>query len=232
VRLIEELLCWLAEGVPDDTSPLLQADRGIGTSPDLIRVVTALGWQYLFRVEGQTHFQLPDGQSIALQDLVTSAGRRSAQGHVFKKAGWLDCMAHLIWDLPYSQAWCLVTARVYAQRYWQEAAFRDLKSDGWHWQNSPVFIPHHANLLLLVLSIAYAFPLSLGTLAFEQPALAVRLLDKRCSVFRNGLRLWQLALSRLPSILNDLPHPFFIFLDPSLLKLSSPEPVNRVGGRG
>ena len=137
VRPIEELLCW----VPDDTSPLLQADRGIGTSPDLIRVVTALGWQYLFRVQGQTHFQLPDGQSIALQDLVTSAGRWSAQGHVFKKAGWLDCMAHLIWDLPYSQAWCLVTARVYAQRYWQEAAFRDLKSDGWHWQNSPVFIP-------------------------------------------------------------------------------------------
>lgn len=38
VALIEELLCWVAQGVPDAVKPLLEADRGIGTSPALIRV--------------------------------------------------------------------------------------------------------------------------------------------------------------------------------------------------
>jgi hypothetical protein len=224
VRLIEELLSWIAEGVPDDCVPLLQADRGIGTSPDLIRVVQALGWHYLFRVQGTTRFQLPNGQAVSLRQLVSPGGHWTAQGKVFKKAGWLDCIAHVLWELPYRQAWCLVTnapdlpARTYAMRYWQEASFRDLKSDGWQWHTSHVLVPHHANLLLLVMSVAYALVLSLGTLAFEEPLLARRVLDKRCSVFRNGLRLWQLGLTFVHALLHNLSHTFFVFLDPASLK--------------
>ena len=52
----------------------------------------------------------------------------------------------------------------------------------------------HANLLLLVLSVAYAFVVPLGTLAFEEQALASTLASKRMSVFRVGLRLWLLGL--------------------------------------
>jgi hypothetical protein len=224
VRLIEEMLCWIAEGVPDGCIPLLQADRGIGTSPDLIRVVNALGWHYLFRVQGTTCFQVSDTQSVALNTLVALGGYWTAQGKAFKKAGWLDCIAHVFWEVPYRQAWCLVTncpeisARTYARRYWQEAAFRDLKSDGWQWQTSHVFRPHHANLLVLAMSLAYALILSLGTLAFEEPSLSERVLDKRCSVFRNGLRCWQLGLSFVHSLRLDLAQTFFIFLDPFSLK--------------
>lgn len=224
VRLIEEMLCWIAEGVPDGCIPLLQADRGIGTSPDLIRVVSALGWHYLFRVQGTSCFQVSDTQSVALNTLVTLGGYWTAQGKVFKKAGWLDCIAHVIWEAPHRQAWCLVTncpeisARSYAKRYWQEASFRDLKSDGWQWQTSHVFTPHHANLLVLAMSVAYAFILSLGTLAFEEPLLTQRVLNKRCSVFRNGLRLWQLGLSFVHSLRHDLAQTFFVFLDPFSLK--------------
>jgi hypothetical protein len=224
VALIEELLCWIAEGVPDGCVPLVQADRGIGTAPALIRAVSALGWQYLFRVHGTTRFQLSDDPSVALQTLVTPGGQWTAPGKAFKKAGWLPTIAHVIWDAPYRHAWCLVpncpdiSARAYAQRYWQEAAFRDLKSDGWQWQTSRVFTPHHANLLMLVLAVAYALTLSLGTRAFEEPILARRVLDKRCSVFRNGLRLWQLGLSLIRACLPNLAQPFFILLDPHSLK--------------
>jgi hypothetical protein len=224
VRLIEELLCWIAEGVPDGCIPLLQADRGIGTSPDLIRVVVALGWHYLFRVQGTTRFQLDNGQSIALKDLVSVGGHWTAQGKVFKKAGWLDCIAHVLWEEPYRQAWCLVTncptlsAHAYALRYWQEAAFRDLKSDGWQWQASHVFTPAHANLLVLAMSLAYALTVSLGTLAFEEPTIAQWVLDKRDSVFRNGLRTWQLGLSFVQAVRHDLAQTFFVFLDPHSLK--------------
>jgi hypothetical protein len=228
VTLIEELLCWVVEGVPDGVQPLLQADRGIGTSPDLIRVVEALGWQYLFRVQGQTRFQFADGQSVALKDVVTKSGQWTGTGKLFKKAGWLPAIGHVIWDVPYVQAWCLVTncpdipARLYARRYWQEASFRDLKSDGWQWQASHIFTPHHANLLVLVLSLAYAFVLSLGTLAFEEPVLAAVLLDKTCSVFRNGLRLWDAVLGQVHAAFSAFTQPFFVFLDPPSLKSVGP----------
>jgi hypothetical protein len=228
VALIEELLSWIAEGVPDDCVPLLMADRGIGTSPDLIRVVTALGWQYLFRVQGQTCFELPDGRSVALKSLVTPGGRWTAQGRLFKKAGWLPMIAHVIWETPYQQPWCLVTncpeitGRLYAQRYWQEASFRDLKSDGWQWQASHIFTPEHANLLVLVLALAYAFVLSLGTLAFEEPTVAAQVLDKHCSVFRNGLRLWELCLGQVHQFLMTLTQAYFVFLDPHSLKSVGP----------
>ncbi len=228
VALIEELLSWVAVGVPDGCQPLLQADRGLGTSPDLIRVVEALGWHYLFRVQGHTRFQLPDGNSVALRDLVSRGGQWTGQGKAFKKAGWLACLVHVIWEPPYRQAWCLVTncpdlsGQLYAYRYWQEAAFRDLKSDGWQWQASRIFTPHHANSLLLVLSVAYAFVLSLGTLALDEPTLAGQVVDKACSVFRNGLRLWQAFLGQLHACLMPLSQAFFVFLDPPSLKTVGP----------
>lgn len=231
VQLIEEMLCWIAEGVPDGVQPLLQAEalrrrsvRGIGTSPALIRVVEALGWHYLFRVQGQTRFQGPDGQSVALRDLVTPSGQWTGRGKVFKKAGWLPAIAHVIWELPYLQAWCLVTncptisARLYAQRYWQEASFRDLKSDGWQWQASRIFTPQHANLLVLVLAIAYAFILSLGTLVFVEPCLAVRVKDTAYSLFRHGLRLWDDCLGEIHATLMHFSQAFFVWFDPPSLK--------------
>lgn len=224
VELIEELLCWVAEGVPDGVIPLLEADRGIGTSPALIRVVQALGWHYLFRVQGQTRFELDDGTQFALQDLVSPGGTWTKAGRAFKKAGFLPAIAHLYWEEPYSQAWCLLTncptlsAREYAKRTWQEGSFRDLKSDGFQWQTSHVFTPAHANLLLLVMSIAYAFVISLGTLVFEEPSLAKKLDSKRYSLFRLGLRLWQYGLDFIRSATRALAQPFFVFLEPSSLK--------------
>jgi len=228
VALIEQLLGWIAQTLPEGKVPLLEADRGIGTSPDLIRVVEKLGWHYLFRVQGQTRFQLPDGTTITLKEVVLPGGAWSAQGKAFKKAGWLPAIAHVIWDTPYRQAWCLVTncshisARLYANRYWQEAAFRDLKSDGWQWQKSLVFTPAHANLLLLVLSVAYAFVISLGTLAFEEPALTNHIFNKRLSIFRNGLRLFQRGLVFLNALFRALTQPFFVFLDAPPLKTVRP----------
>jgi len=228
VELIEELLCWVAEGIPDTCRPLVQADRGIGTSPDLIRVVEALGWHYLFRVQGQARFQFADGHTAALNTLAKRGQCWTGHGNVFKKAGWLPAIVHVIWELPYAHPWCLVTncpdlsAWAYAVRYWQEASFRDLKSDGWQWHSCRIFTPHHANLLLLVLSVAYAFVLSLGTLVFDEPALAAQLLDKHCSVFRNGLRLCQSFLGQLQPLLSALTQDFFVFFDPFSLKSVGP----------
>lgn len=70
--------------------------------------------------------------------------------------------------------------------------FRDLKSDGWHWQRSQVWQPDHAQRLLFVLVLAYAWTLTHGA-HLRQALPEVQRLIKRgkrevYSLFRQGLR--------------------------------------------
>lgn len=229
VELIMTLLRWIAPSVPPGVIPLVQADRGIGTSPDLLRAIAALGWYFQVRVQKNTRFQAPDGQLCPLADLVRQAGHTwCGQGRVFKKAGWLDCRVTVLWGKVYRESWCLVTncpwvsGWEYAVRYWQEASFRDLKSDGWQWQTSRIWTPAHANRLLLVLALAYAWLLSLGTLALDYAVLSPsRARRATYSVFRHGLRLWHGLLGRVAVLRALTPQPYFSFVEPPPLSLKT-----------
>jgi hypothetical protein len=224
VALILELLAWIAPSVPAGVIPLVQADRGIGTSPGLLRGITALGWYFEVRVQKTTRFKAPDGSECPLAQLVAAAGQTwRGQGQVFKKAGWLDCQVLIVWGQVYRESWCLVTncpwvtGWDYAVRYWQEASFRDLKSDGWQWQCSRIWTPAHANRLLLVLALAYAWVLSLGSLALDDPALASRIRKGRhttYSVFRQGLRIWSHLLGRVQAVIAATTQQYLWFIDP------------------
>src|SRR5512139_3139733 len=169
VDLIDHLLGVIAASLPAGWIPLVQADRGIGTSPELTRRIARRGWHYLFRVQGQTRFLSTTGQECALTHLTKPGKTFSACGKVFKDAGWLPMCVHVIWRKRFAQPWCLITnssaihASAYAFRAWQEQSFRDLKSGGLHWNRSRVWNPDHANRLMLALAIAYAWLLSLGT---------------------------------------------------------------------
>jgi hypothetical protein len=199
VALIGELLSWAAVGVPAGCVPLVQADRGIGCSPDLIRAVQGLGWRFLFRVQKSTRFRTHQGKAHRLDDLIMPGQCWSGSGFVFKKAGWLPATVHLIWQAGYAEPWCLITndpslsGHLYAFRFWQEAGFRDLKSDGWQWQASHIFTPDHADRLMLVMALAYALTLTAGLLAESDPiAYPVHkssLSRTPFSLFRLGLRL-------------------------------------------
>jgi hypothetical protein len=213
VDLIHELLTWVAAGVPAGCIPLVQADRGIGTSPALVHVVRGLGWHFLFRVQKGTCFRTPQGKQHRMADLVKPGECWSGRGEVFKKAGWLPVTVHLIWQAGYAEPWCLITSdqtlsgHLYAARYWQEAGFRDLKSDGWQWQATHIFTPDHADRLVLVMALAYALTLTAGALALSDPVSypvhKSSHFKTPFSLFRLGLRLldflhqqaFQLALS-------------------------------------
>jgi hypothetical protein len=207
VDLIDHLLGWVAAGLPDGWIPLVQADRGIGTSPELTRRIAARGWHFLFRVQGQTRFLSIDGQECALQHLTRRGKSFSAWGKVFKDAGWLEAYVHIIWRKRFAQPWCLVTNApsvhgfTYALRVWQEQGFRDLKSGGLHWNRSRIWNPDHANRLMLALALAYAWLLSLGTTVIRAGHAARSALtrgsDRRFSVFRLGLRHFASLASRL-----------------------------------
>jgi len=198
VGLISQLLSWIAPSIPAGCVPIVQADRGLATSPRLIQAVTALGWQYLFRVQNNTHCRDVNDTDQPLSKLLLVPSQEvHMSGQVFKKVGWLSMDIHVLWGRVYKEPWCLVSncpelnGWEYATRYWQEASFRDLKSDGWQWQQSHIFTPAHANLLVLAMSLAYAWTLTLGVLAFDDPTL-YQLVGKgqRCqySLFRLGLR--------------------------------------------
>jgi hypothetical protein len=200
VDLIDTLLAWIAAVCPPGCQPLVQADRGIGTSPALIQAVARRGWHYLFRVQNDTRCRTRSGRDRPLQHLVKRGEHWRGRGVVFKRAGWLPTIVLVVWEPQHAEPWCLVTNAPYVSdfayglRAWQEAGFRDLKSDGWQWHTSRIWTPHHAHLLLLVMSLAYAYTLSLGTLVLACPSLfrAVARPGKRqhFSLFRLGLRLF------------------------------------------
>jgi DDE family transposase len=230
VQLITSLLSQVAQAIPPGVVPLVQADRGIGTSPELIRAIEAIGWHFLFRVQGQCRFWKEDTQEKEASALIALAhrGRRyCGRGKVFKKAankhkelGWLECQAYVKWPRRFKEPWCLitnspyVTADDYAMRVWEEESFRDLKSGGWQWQRSHVWKPAHAARLVLAMSIAYAFTLSVGTAAIRAGKQTMRQITRghrhQYSVFRLGLRY----LSHLLSASRPKPLTLHLFLVP------------------
>ena len=169
VELIVSLLQQIARYVPHAHRPVIQADRGLGTSADLMRAIDSMGWRFLLRVQNNSKVRTRKGQWRRLGQLVKPGEHWRGRGIVFKKRGKIDVFVHVLWRCGEKEAWCLVTSdpvlrgEIYALRNWQEQCFRDLKSGGWHWNVSQVWKPAHAERLLLVLAIAYAWTLTQGT---------------------------------------------------------------------
>ena len=199
VKLILKLLEVVKAALPEQARPLVQADRGIGTSPRLLRGIVKLKWRYLMRVQKQVRLRTFRHKAHRLCDLVKRGETWSGQGFVFKKGGSLRAFVHIYWDWQERDMWCLLTNdpalqyQAYAIRNWQEQGFRDLKSGGFNWQRSQVRIPDHAQRLLLVLALAYARVVSLA--ALDLPATPVEFLRvsrqsrPQFSIFSLGLRL-------------------------------------------
>jgi len=190
---------------------VVEMDRGLGNSPTLLRAIAGRGWYYLVRVTGRVRLRLSDGREVAFREVVARRGQRwRGAVRAFQTAGWLECWALGVWEARYHEPWLLLTnwpqapSDQYGWRMWEELAFRDFKSGGWQWQKSRVTDPAHANRLWLVLALAYAWVVSLGTQVLQRPRWWRELTRGRRaqhSVFALGLRLltrWVLRQRRLP----------------------------------
>lgn len=206
VDLITTLLHEVAASVPPGVSVVVQADRGIGNSPDLLRAIADLGWYYLVRVGRQVRLVLEDGSEVPFEQQAPKP-KAHWQGAVwaFKKAGWLSCWAHAWWKKGQREPWLLLTnlpearGKWYGQRMWEELAFRDFKSTGWEWERSRIWTPERADRLWLVMAVAYAWVLSMGTLVVRTPDLRPQFTRGRTwrwNVFRLGLRYFEFFLAR------------------------------------
>ena len=207
VGMIRALLEQVKAGIGESARVLVLADRGIGCSPALCRVVEALQWHYLFRVTSQTKL-VTDEQDYSIAQQVRPGEVWMQSGRVFKQRGQIPAHARAIWSVGYDEPWALVTNDAqltgyeYARRNWQEQSFRDLKSGGWHWGNSRIRSPLHVANLLVLLAIAYTWMVALGSQAvaagIAQPL--VRRPDgshrRLWSLFREGLRYFVQVLQR------------------------------------
>jgi hypothetical protein len=201
VELIVALLAEVAPGIPAHVQVCLLADRGIGTSPELCRKVAAMGWSYLFRVTKQSKIITAHGEFTIYQQ-VQMGQTWAASGLVFKQRGRIPAQARAIWSDGYDEPWALVTndpaltGYEYARRNWQEQSFRDLKSGGWQWSTSRVHSPAHMTRFLVILVVAYAWVLGVGSYAihWHQARCLVRgttgALRRQWSLFKEGLQLF------------------------------------------
>lgn len=210
VALIVALLQRVMDAQPR-LHPWLLADRGIGTSPALVQAVQTLGARVLFRVQGSTRFRGHDGSELALKAAAQPGEYWHSYGAVFKKAGWLEAYVSVVWDNDYERPWCLVSSapvagQTYGQRFQQECSFRDLKSDGFHWQKSHVWLPQHAERLILILAIAYAAVWMLGRQALRPRHGR----GARYSTFRRGLEVLRELVHATILPLLPLPPPTFV----------------------
>ncbi len=211
VKLIDTLLGWVAPAIPATWQVLVQADRGLGASPALLERIEKRGWFYLVRVQRTLHL-LHQGREISFGRTLTRRGQEwSGPVQAFKSAGWLPCWALACWGKGHREPWLLLTnyppaqAPWYGWRMWEELAFRDFKSTGWQWHKSRVWEPAHANRLWLVLALAYAWTLSLGTQGACLEAVRPELMrgkTRRLSLFALGLRLLSRARELFRKILD------------------------------
>ena len=199
VEMIIGLLKQVQSGLPEGVSVRVLADRGIGTSPLLMRGIMTMGWTFLFRVTRQSKIVLDTGDAVTFYDQVQQPGQTyAASGLVFKKRGLVPAQVRVLWGQQAQERWSLVTndptltGWEYAQRMWVEAAFRDLKSHGWHLEEAALTDPQRIAHLWVFLVVAYAWMLLLGAalLALGQTASLKRRPDgsfvRRWSLFREG----------------------------------------------
>lgn len=108
VGMISALLAQVKAGIDDEVSVLVLADRGIGCSPALCRVVEALAWRYLFRVTCQTKIVTPEGDYTIAQQ-VQPGDVWLQSGQVFKQRGHIPAHARALWGIGYDEPWALAT---------------------------------------------------------------------------------------------------------------------------
>jgi hypothetical protein len=173
----------LAELLPEGIQVTVMTDRGLTGKP-LLKAIDQRGWHYLLRAKGNASIRLPDGTEMTLGEMAPRPGtqRYSMQAQIWpgrhrrngiKVANWEKaCRTNLtaIWRVGIKNPWLLLSdwppgkqrCTEYRKRTWEEELFRDLKSMGWHWNQSRVRQPQRVERLLLVLALATLWVLGLA----------------------------------------------------------------------
>lgn len=168
---VELVLAEVKTLLPAGVEVTITGDRAFGT-PAFCDLVTAQGWHYVVRIQRQTRYQDHAGGEHCVAELVSAPNqRRKLVAKAFKKYQWRTVTLVAYWGARHKEAlllasdlkpaWALI--QLYQRRSAIEAFFRDLKSDGWHWEQSQVVDLAHLQRLLVGLALATWMTLLAGT---------------------------------------------------------------------
>jgi hypothetical protein len=201
---VAELLAVVAGLLPPGVPVTWLADRAFGT-PAFTDLVTAYGWHYVVRVQGQTRYRDSGGREHAVCTLVLQPGdRRKLAGQVFKKAGWRSASVVAYWGRRHATPLCLVSdlpprwqlIGLYRRRYPIEGAFRDDKSAGWQWEQGQVRDLHHLERLLIGMALATWLALLIGAQVATELLARPLSGQRRTRPWAGKYSLFQLGLQR------------------------------------
>lgn len=203
VVLVWQLIARALAVIPLACRPIIQMDRGMAQSEAMFRALKNLQVSYLVRLKGYTRFTSRRGHSQLLRNMVKPGECLRCHGKIFKQEKQVTTHLVLAWEIGQDEPWFLATNDpalsqcLYARRMWQEESFRDLKSGGWQWEASRIRHPERMERYLLVLALAYAWMLTLGSVILSSPT-PVFSHDclNRYSVFRLGLRRFKQLFCR------------------------------------
>jgi hypothetical protein len=164
------LFTCLQGSTPADWLVIVTADRGL-YARWLYEAIQRCGWHPFLRINQRSMYR-PKGSS----DFRPMSQLLSSPGSVW--AGKVTCFAvHSVegtllacWGVKHLEPWLILTdlspenasATWYRMRGWIENSFKDLKSDGWQWQNTRMSNPARAARLWLALSVATLWVISVG----------------------------------------------------------------------
>jgi len=164
------LFSGLHGSIPADWLVVVAADRGLYAGW-LYEAIQSCGWHPLLRINLRSKYR-PQGTD----DFRPIAQLLPSPGSVW--AGKVTCFAvHSVagtllacWGTKHVEPWIIVTdlppehasATWYGMRSWIEDGFKDLKSDGWQWQNTRMSDPARATRLWVALSVATLWVVSVG----------------------------------------------------------------------
>jgi len=219
VALQLELLTEVRAYLPDAASVVLVADTEF-SAVELLKPITAWGWQYILRVKGSTliHTLGQPMQSLAAE------GLEPGQTRVWRNIFWTlkhyfgPIMAIGTWHVGEKQPLYVVTNTrnpdaglfVYGWRFWIEPLFGDFKGRGFRLGHTHLRDPKRLSRLLLVGCVAFLWSVSVGSQVFQTPR--QRFVDRADRTDRSFFQLGYRSLKRWLKL--DQPLPLTFALDP------------------
>lgn len=166
------LLRLVGRSIPRDFFVIVMTDRGLYSSK-LFRRIKKLKWHPFMRINVSGTF-CPIGYG-AFKPIKSFAERPGISwqgaGVAFKSKGkGVACTLLALWEEGQKEAWFILTdlppstssACWYGMRAWIEQSFRIAKRGGWQWHKTRMTDPERASRLLLGVSIATLWLMSVG----------------------------------------------------------------------
>ncbi|MBV7332746.1 transposase [Chloroflexi bacterium TSY] len=208
---VEQLMDEVSVLLPVRVPVTILGDRAFGT-PAFTDLAVQRGWDYVVRIQGQTRYREWQGEEREARTLVSAPSqRRKLRTYAFKKRGWRPVSLVAYWGVRHSEPLLIVSSlrpswqllKLYKRRFPIDSLFRDLKSDGWHFEQEQVTDLEHLERLITAMALAIWLTLLAGT-AQASSILArkptgnrrTRPYDAKFSLFEHGLRLLRRSFRR------------------------------------